>query len=390
MQNLEENLLTQSDRFLTVRGKRFHYIWLYDHCLCPKCHHPSSFQKIQDLSDAVELPKPKSAKLHDETLIIDWEENPPHRSIFPVSWLLNRAYDPQPEPRLAPREKVLWDPAMLESNPPEWCDYKPDCFEPWMNQLSTLGFTRLRKMPWEKLNGFMSSIGPTYYLGQNGPYCTVKATPKDGDKSLSPEGQDLSFFANGLSPHTDITYLPTPQIVQLLYCVENEASGGESIVIDGFRVAEDFRRDYPRYFDILTRTPVTFSQFYQSWHYYVSQTTPILQVKDTGEVAKIFFCHKNLDLDLPFEQVESFYEAYSTFFRYLKNPAYEYSFRMRPGDCLLVQNFRILHGRKAFDRGSGSRHLEVSYMDWNYFAGRRDFYAVEFLYKSIGGFCDNG
>lgn len=370
-----------SDRAVEIAGKRFHYIWLYDHCLCPRCHHPSSFQKIHDLSDLAAFPKPKSVKFHEEKLIIDWDEDPPHRSIFPLHWLLNRAYDPKPEPKLSSRKKQLWDKTWLEANPPEQVQYSASSFEPWMKQLTELGFTVLHNLPWEQLEPFMSSIGPTYYLGQNGAYCTVKAIPKDRDKSLLAEGQDLSFSTNGLSPHTDMTYLSTPSIVQLLYCVENQATGGESTLVDGFRVAEDFRQDYPQYFELLSKTPVTFRQFYQNWHYYVSQTTPILQLKDTGEVNKIFFCHKNLGLDLPFDLVESFYEAYYAFFRYLKNPAYEYSFRLQAGDCLLVQNFRILHGRKSFDASSGSRHLEISYMDWNYFAGRRDFYEVQSLYK---------
>ncbi len=121
MLKLEEKHLTQSDLFLTLAGKRFHYIWLYDHCLCPRCHHPRSFQKINDLSD--EMPKPKSVQCQDEKLIIDWEEDSPHRSIFPLSWLLSRAYDPKPEPRLSDREKQLWDTAWLEANPPEWTEY---------------------------------------------------------------------------------------------------------------------------------------------------------------------------------------------------------------------------------------------------------------------------
>lgn len=369
----ERKEVALSDRFLTVAGKRFHYVWLYDHCLCPRCHHPSSLQKISDLSDRPELPKPSAVQFQDEQLIVDWDENPAHRSIFPLSWLLSRAYDPKPEPRLSPREKQLWDKAWLDANPPEWPEYGCCTFESWMNQLSTLGFTVLRKMPWEKLESFVSSMGPIYYLAQYGRYSTVKAIPNGQDLSLSAEGHALSF-------HTDITFLPTPPIVQLLYCVENEASGGSSTLVDGFRVASDFRQDCPHYFEILTQTPVTFWQLYQDWDYYVSQTTPIIKLNETGEVTNIFFSHKNLGLYLPFEQVERFYEAYYAFFRYITNKAYEYCFRMQAGDCLLVQNFRIMHGRKAFAASSGSRHLEVAYMDWNYFAGRRDFYQLKDLY----------
>ena len=41
---------TASPTFVTVDGKRFHYVWLRDHCLCPTCHYPESFQKLYDVS----------------------------------------------------------------------------------------------------------------------------------------------------------------------------------------------------------------------------------------------------------------------------------------------------------------------------------------------------
>ncbi|MEM9924057.1 MAG: TauD/TfdA family dioxygenase, partial [Cyanobacteria bacterium P01_D01_bin.50] len=349
------------DRFVKIAGKRFHYVWLYDHCLCPLCHHPSSFQKIRDLSDRTTFPKPKSLEITDEQLIIDWDEDIPHRSVFPLSWLLSHSYDPSPKQETV-REKIFWDRGWLEANPPELPEFGVTSEESWINQLDTLGFTVVRNIEWSKLDTFVSSIGPIYYLAKYGRYATVKAMPNGQDLSLSAEGY-------GLSPHTDLTFIPTTQIVQLLYCVENQASGGESTVIDGFRVASDFRQDHPQYFEILSQTPVKFWQLYQDWDYYVTNTTPIIKLGETGEITHIFFSHKNLNLNLPFDQVEGFYEAYYAFFRYLKNPAYEYCFRLEPGDCLFVQNFRMLHGRKAFKPGSGSRHLEIAYMDWSYFAG---------------------
>lgn len=298
----EDNVL--SDRFITVEGKRFHYIWLYDHCLCPRCHHPSSFQKINDLSDRPTFPKPKSVEINDEQLIIDWDEDIPHRSIFPLSWLLNRSYDPQPKQEVA-LEKIFWNKMWLEANPPEFPKFRITPFEEWIDQLHTLGFTIIRNIDWSNLDDFVNSIGPIYYLAKYGRYATVKAIPKGQDLSLSADGHELS-------PHTDLTFIPTTQIVQLLYCVENETSGGESIVLDGFRIAQDFRQDHPQYFEILSQTPVKFWQLYQDWDYYVSHTTPIIKLNETGTITNIFFSHKNLGLDLPFEQVEKFYEAYGS------------------------------------------------------------------------------
>ncbi|MDJ0620299.1 MAG: TauD/TfdA family dioxygenase [Calothrix sp. MO_192.B10] len=365
----EETLST--DGFVTVDGKRFHYMWLYDHCLCPRCHDPSSFQKINDLCSRTTLPKPKSVEIKDEQLIINWDENTPHQSTFPVSWLLSRSYDPTPKQEV-PSKKILWDVALLGTNPPECFEHNVCAFDSWMNQLRSLGFAVIRKMPWEELESFTSSIGPIYYLAQYGRYSTVKALPSGGPDLA------LSAVGHALSPHTDMTYMPgAPRAVQLLYCVENEASGGESILVDGFRVARDFRHHHPDYFRILSQTSATFRQLFSKWEYYVSQTTPIFKLDEAGEVSDVYFSHKNFGLNLPFDQVESFYEAYYALFRYLNNPTYQYCFPLEAGDCLLVQNFRVLHGRKAFNPSSGSRHLEVAFVEWNYFTGRHDFYTVK-------------
>lgn len=238
---------------------------------------------------------------------------------------------------------------------------------------NSLGFVILRNIAYEDLDSFIKSIGPIYELARYGRYCTVKAVPNGQDLSLSYDG-------DALSPHTDLTFTPGPRIVQLLYCVENQAVGGESVLVDGYRVARYFPENHPDYFKILSETPVQFRQFYQQWGYFGSQTTPMIKLDPGGEVSDIYFSHKNFGLNIPFEQMEEFYEAYTTFAGYLKNPAYQYWFRMEAGDCQIVQNFRVLHGRKAFDPTSGPRHLEIAYMEWMYYAGLRDFERVKPAY----------
>ncbi|MGB5900633.1 MAG: TauD/TfdA family dioxygenase [Geitlerinemataceae cyanobacterium] len=387
IETIKTTEVTLNDRFLTVGNQRFHYIWLRDNCLSPECHHASSFQKIYDISDRTQPPKPKSAYIQNEKLFVDWDEDPPHRSIYPLSWLWIHAYDVEagvdrflPKLESPPKdkkrdEKILWNRSDLDANPPKLFDVASSTFASWIDQLDTLGFVILRNLAYEDLDSFVKSIGPIYELSGYGRYCTVKAVRNGPDLSVS-------YAGDALSPHVDLTFTSAPRIVQLLYCVENQASGGESVLVDGYRVARDFREHHPRYFQILSQTPVQFRQFYQEWGYFVSRTTPIIKLDAAGEVADIYFSHKNFGLNIPFEQMEAFYEAYTAFAGYLKDPAYQYWFRMEAGDCQLVQNFRILHGRKAFDPSSGTRHLEIAYMEWMYYAGRRDFDRVKPVYLS--------
>lgn len=350
-------------QFLTVGGKRFHYIWLRDNCPC--CHQSTSFHKPIDLTDRPWPPEPDSVTLTDTELKITWKENPPHESIFPVSWLLDRAYDRpakpaniHQEPELVVREKLLWDRAELEANPPEWQDASGDR-SIWTNQLFTLGFTFVRNIALKDLDAFLWELGTTYEQVRYGRITPIKIVPGGEDLSSLPEGI-------ALPPHTDASYLYAQRLVQFLYCVENSTSGGESILVDGFRVAKDFRQNHPEEFQILASTPVEFRRLFKEWEYFFSHQTTILNLEPSGEVARINFSPKNFNVDIPFDQMEGFYQAYGKFFGYLKNPAYQYWYRLKPGDCMIVQNFRVLHGRKAVDYHSGKRHLEVAYMPWEY------------------------
>lgn len=360
-----------NENYLTVRGKRFHYIWLRDHCLCPECRDPSCFQKVIDLSDRTSPPVPKSVELGDEQLIVTWNETPPHRSIFPIYWLLSYAYDPEPDPQ-PQSETRLWDKVWFDVHPPKWHDFSTWAQQSWMIQILELGFTLLKNMSVEQFEPFVSAIGPIIPIIESELILTVKAIPNP---------DDLAGSCYALTPHTDLSYMHTQPVVQFLHCLENEATGGESILVDGFRVARDFQKNHPEYFGILSRTPVQFRNFFpQPLAHYFAHTTPILKLDGEGKVTEIYLSHKNFDVNLPFHLIESFYEAYSAFFNYLKNPAYQYCFRLQPGDCLLMQNFRVLHGRKAFDPTSGARHLQGAYLPWEYFVSRWDFPRVKPLY----------
>lgn len=47
--------------------------------------------------------------------------------------------------------------------------------------------------------------------------------------------------------------------VQLLHCIKQTATGGESEVVDGFHVANKLKKQNPEAFQILTSTAVDFT-----------------------------------------------------------------------------------------------------------------------------------
>lgn len=350
--------------FITVNNKRFHYIWLRDNCLSSKCQDANSLQRIYDFTECISPPEPLLVEQDEEELRIIWKEEPPHHSKFPISWLMNRAYNPTPKPN-SESEFILWDKAWLDVNPPEQHDIYSSPPLRWMNELSKLGFTRLSNISVENLEDFLSSIGPILETDYE----------KISDIKPTVEGKDIGISINApaLSPHTDQSYKNVKNLVEFFYCVEHNAKGGDSIIVDGFYVAECFRKNHPKYFQVLTETPVLFQQFDSQRQYFFSHKFTIIALDGKGNISRICFSHKNCVRDLPFEQVEDFYAAYSAFMSYLKNPAYQYQFRYKPGDCLLLNNARILHGRTAFETNSGTRHLKAGFIDWDHFVARKAF-----------------
>lgn len=370
---LETPNLIINKQFVTIQGKRFHYVWLRDNCLCPKCYDPSSRQKMSDLSDFVLDPQPFSVKVQDDHLVINWDEYSEHQSIFPLSWLRDRAYDPEPQPESL-CQPLLWDRAWFDTHHIEWSEYCGDNQKTGKiltEHLSQLGFAVLRNVTLENLEALLLSIGPIYEFANFGNFSTIKPVPVSSNLS-----SDLSMSGHALSLHTDFTYVDTPPLIQALFCVKNNVYGGESIVIDGFRVTLDFRKKYPDYFWILANTDVRFKQVIARWNYLFSRTNPIIQVNHKKEVIGICFSHKNIEIDLPYEQIDFFYEAYNTFLTYLNNPKYRYCYRLQKGDCLFLNNSRLLHGRNAFESTSGIRHLEVTYIQWDYFRALQNFELV--------------
>ncbi|MBO1351998.1 MAG: TauD/TfdA family dioxygenase [Hormoscilla sp. GUM202] len=357
----------QNERFINVAGKRFHYTWLRDNCLNSKYRDPESWEKLDDISDRPSCPEPLSVEERDGELIIDWNETPSHRSIFPISWLLKHNCDPSPAPLNEP--VVLWDKAWLEANPVEKYDTRSSTPESWMSQLFKLGFVILSNIAPEDLDEFVTSFGP------------VRNTEYGGIMTQT-VAKDLAASTHGLPPHTDLTFWYGHRVAEFIYCVKHEAAGGQTLIADSFRVTKDFQEQQPDYFKILSETPVQFWRVQHEHQYFFRPVRPILELGDRGEVAAVRFSYKNCTPILPFDKIEGFYEAYRAFSSYLNNPDYQYRFRFESGDCLLVQNFRVLHGRTAFDPASGPREMKVAYIEWDYFQARY-FYQREFNGKFI-------
>ena len=357
--------MTQNQSFITIDNKRFHYIWLRENC--STCRYTSPYQQLYDrkISYRPENPQPLSVELNEKTLTIDWKETPAHRSVFSVDWLIENSYDPGPQ--LESDHSIFWDKATLESRSPNAYDARTIDRNNWMEALFRFGFVLLENMTPEELEPFLLDIGPIY----NAHY--GKIVPLQLNDSDKKTAYSSSRDGCPLPVHNDLSYWGGHRLVQFIHCIEHNNPGGASILVDGFRVASDFREDYPEYFQLLVDTPVQFLLSDQQNDYRFCNIATILECDRNGNLETIRFNKRNCRPQLSFTEIEEFYQAYNLFCRYLNHPQYQYQLKLEANNCLLFQNFRVLHGRTAFDPALGTRNLRTGYVDWNFFVGRRNF-----------------
>jgi alpha-ketoglutarate-dependent taurine dioxygenase len=95
----------------------------------------------------------------------------------------------------------------------------------------------------------------------------------------------------------------------------------------------------------------------------LSATRPLISLDARGRIREIRINPRSLQpVRLPGPQAAAFYAAYRAFAELLSAPPSMLTVRLRPGDCAVFDNTRVLHARTGFDQG-GRRHLQGCYAD---------------------------
>lgn len=188
----------------------------------------------------------------------------------------------------------------------------------------------------------------------------------------TPDANDLAYTSIALDPHTDNPYRSPVPGVQLLHCLVNETSGGLSTLVDAFAVAETLRQRDPEAFRILSGTSVRFR--YTDRATELTASAAPIDRDVTGRVRAVHFSPR-LDFVplLSPGQLNAYYRARRAFDHLLRAPEFEIRFLLAPGDLLMMDNCRLLHGRTGFDPSEGLRYLQGCYIDID---GPRSLYRV--------------
>lgn len=338
----------------------FHYIWLRDHCACPDCRHRQTRERLFRVIDLpAGLPAPGTAVDADGALRLDWPAMPgfaPHTSRFDPGWLRQRADADAPDP-LSVDRRTPWDASIADDLPA--IDHGAFMhteagLADWLRALDRYGFAVLRNGP--------TAEGEVLRVAERVGWARETNFGRHFDVISKPDPNNAAFTAVALEPHADLPNWQRPPDYQLLYCLANEAEGGESTLTDGLAVAEALRAEDPEAYRVLTELPIDFR--FQDESADIAYRAPVIGCDGDGRPVDIRFNNWIRDtVRLPADRVESFYRAYRRLWEMLRDPARSLRFALRPGEMVAFDNLRVLHGRAAFDPDTGFRRLQGAYLD---------------------------
>lgn len=350
--------VTISDRSLAIAwadGHRslFHAVWLRDHCPCPDCRHPTTGQRLIETAGIPDALRLVSARFTRDAVETAWSDH--HGAAFDPAWLRQHCYcDADRAVDRPPRR--FW---RLEGRAglPEarHADVVADegVLREWLAAIDAYGFATLRAVP--VAPGEVTRVAELFGYVRETNYGRLF----DVRSVVNPN--NLAYTGLGLSCHTDNPYRdPTPTL-QLLHCLSSSTEGGDSILVDGFEVAECLRATEPDAFGLLSRVPVPFR--FRDDDADLTAEYPVIALDVRGGVIAIRLNNRSkAPLRIESGLVEPWYAAYRTFARMLDAPGVQLRFKLAPGDLFVVDNLRVLHGRTAFS-GAGQRHLQGCYAD---------------------------
>ena len=345
---------TNDGRLLFANGERtqtLHPIWLRERTSEEGTIDTGSLQRLYDPATlaadlhATELTTTDAATtvtwsdghvqaVDHSTLAIDlgWEDDP-HGLPAPVGW----SVEPSPFPRLAWPEEGD-DDAVIEALDAFW----------------THGFVVFTGTPTEP--GTLETIASRFG--------TIRSTNFGllFDVFSKPNPVDLAYTPIELKAHTDNPYRRPVPSIQFLHCLVNDATGGESTLVDGLAAFNDFAELDPEGHKALTSTMVTYRYHYGDER--LVNRSPILETEADGTFAGIRNSERLDFVDaVDPDTLDVFYRARTKLRELLNDPARRATFLLAPGDVMMMNNRRLLHGRNSYELESGMRHLQGCYIE---------------------------
>ena len=340
---------------------RYHSTWLRDNALDDKTRNKKNGQRLITISDIPVKTYIKSASLDKKGKEITINFLPKKKQVkFSTNWLKDNAYDNRQAGSkvwINPDLKI-WSKNSLKRIP--IINYKTaksnkKLLNNWLKSLNSFGFA--------KINGCEKKTGTVIKIAKLFGYVRETNYGKYFDVKSKINAVNLAYTNLGLQAHTDNPYRNPVPTIQILHCIKNSTKGGDTKVIDGFKAALRLKKENKKYFDLLSKYRSQF-EFKEKNNVHLKSRFPMISLSTDGELIGIYFNNRSIGpiTDVPYSFMLDYYKAYRKFSNIIDDPKMAIKFKLKPGQCFIVDNSRVLHARTAY-YGSGNRWLQGCYAD---------------------------
>jgi trimethyllysine dioxygenase len=327
-------------------------MWLRDNC--PASQHPDTKQRLVDTFGIAADISARTITVEDQgqVLTVEWAEDG-HISRFNAGFLSALRFNPD----VLPVTRWTWNRDEIAAHMPSVActAFMRDesVVKEFLEQVARVGFSFVEGVPGtpEATRGVAARIAYTRQTIFGGYW----------DFTANLEHKDTAYTSMAIGPHTDGTYSLDAPGYQMFHCLAADCTGGENVLIDGFRIAEIMQRDAPADFKLLTEVAIPGQYIDEGRGVHLMARRPLFRLDDSGRLVQVSY--NNYDrapLALPPARHRALYRALATFNALCSEASLQHRRRLLPGSVLLFDNWRVLHARDAY---TGYRRLAGVYLN---------------------------
>jgi gamma-butyrobetaine dioxygenase len=348
-------------------------VWLRHNCQCGRCQDSRSGQRLVSITDVAPDVSVLSVRRSGSRVAVEFGPDG-HQGVFDAAWLAEfavadrwRRLSRRPEgsgtgwagadDSRTENAKLLWSAGEMVARLPQgwWPLFVSDTAhrQACLSAVLRDGFVVLGHVP--RKHGAVAAVARTVSF--------VRETERGRvvDITARPEPADPAFRSGPIPPCTAQAFRDPAPTLHLVHFLDSAAEGGEITLVDGFGVAAMLRDQDPAAFGVLSGTTVAFA--YADARAQLRATGAIIGTGPDGLIRQIRYSSMSMQpVRLPPAQIETFYSAYRTFAELAGRRDMMLTLRLRPGECLITDNTRILAGRTAFAETT-NRRVQVCWAD---------------------------
>jgi trimethyllysine dioxygenase len=335
------------------------WIWLRDHAHDEATMHPVTQQRQLYTAGVAPTLSAHEVFVTEHGIEIRWASDE-HCSVLPVEFL-ERFRQPAAPSAGIDEPRLLWDAKSVL--PPPTVPYDDvmstnQGVAAWLRLVAQYGFAIAGGTP--------ATPEATEALARRVGY--VRETIFGGFWEFTADlsKADMAYTTEELRPHTDGTYSHDAPGLQMLHCLQFDGEGGATTMVDGFRIADELRRQAPQHYELLSQVAIPGQYIGDGSHLMASR--PALRHDHKGELVQVSFNNSDrAPFLLPHDEMIQLYDALRAFDLLANDERLHWHHVLAPGEALLFDNWRVLHGRTAY---TGKRRLCGAYLNHEDFESR--------------------